>query len=174
MEIFIAPEFNFAWARSFVHRYGLGFMSASKYFSAAITGPISLLKGLSVSLKYFLNPKRIVTEQYPENKATLKMHERFRGRVELIHNEQGLHACTACGICEKACSTASINVLATKNIAGKRVLGKYLYRLDSCTQCGFCVESCPFGCLRMTQDFEMSSTDRQAFNMILNKTEGQG
>ena len=149
-------------------------MSASKYFSAAITGPISLLKGLSVSLKYFLNPKRIVTEQYPENKATLKMHERFRGRVELIHNEQGLHACTACGICEKACSTASINVLATKNIAGKRVLGKYLYRLDSCTQCGFCVESCPFGCLRMTQDFEMSSTDRQAFNMILNKTEGQG
>jgi len=149
-------------------------MSASKYFLAAITGPISLLKGLSVSLKYFFNPKKIVTEQYPENKATLKMHERFRGRVELIHNEQGLHTCTACGICEKACSTASINVLATKNIAGKRVLGKYLYRLDSCTQCGFCVESCPFGCLRMSQDFEMSSTDRSAFNMILNKTEGQG
>jgi len=149
-------------------------MSASKYFCAAITGPISLLKGLSVTLKYFFNPKRIVTEQYPENKATLKMHERFRGRVELIHNEQDLHTCTACGICEKVCSTASINVLTTKNIAGKRVLGKYLYRLDSCTQCGFCVESCPFGSLRMAQDFEMSSTDRHVFNIILNKTEGQG
>jgi NADH-quinone oxidoreductase subunit I len=174
MEIFIALEFNFAWAWSFVRRSGLDFMSTSKYFHAAIAGPISLLKGLSVTLKYFLNPKRIVTEQYPENKATLKMHERFRGRVELIHDEQGLHMCTACGICEKACSTSSINVLATKNIAGKRILGKYLYRLDSCTQCGFCVENCPFGCLRMAQDFEMSSIDRQAFNIVLNKTEGRG
>ena len=149
-------------------------MTASKYFHAAVTGPISLLKGMSVTLKYFLNPRRIVTEQYPENKATLKMHERFRGRVELIHNEQGLHSCTACGICEKSCPNASINVLSTKSIAGKKVLGKYLYRMDSCTQCGLCVESCPFGCLRMAHDFEMSSTDRQTFNMVLNKTEGQG
>jgi NADH-quinone oxidoreductase subunit I len=149
-------------------------MTVTEYLHAAITGSVSLLKGLTVTLKNFFNPKKIVTEQYPENRATLKMHKRFRGRVELIHDGQGLHACTACGICERACSTASINVLATKNIAGKRVLGKYLYRLDSCTQCGFCIESCPFGCLRMAHDFEMSSTDRRKFDMILNKTEGQG
>jgi NADH-quinone oxidoreductase subunit I len=149
-------------------------MTVSKYFTAAVTGPISLLKGLSVTLRYFFNPRRIVTEQYPENRATLKMHERFRGHVQLIHNEQNQHACTACGICEKACPNSSINVLATKNIAGKRVLGKYLYRLDTCTQCGFCVESCPFGCLGMTHDFEMSSTDRKTLNLVLNKSEGQG
>ncbi|MDR2554173.1 MAG: 4Fe-4S binding protein [Fibromonadaceae bacterium] len=149
-------------------------MSASKYFYAVVTGPISLLKGLSVTLKYLLSPGKIVTEQYPENRATLKMQERFRGRVELIHDEQGLHSCTACGMCEKACPNASINVLSTKSMAGKKILGKYLYRMDSCTQCGLCVESCPFGCLRMAHDFEMSSTDRQAFNMVLNKTEGQG
>ncbi|MDR0517427.1 MAG: 4Fe-4S dicluster domain-containing protein [Fibromonadaceae bacterium] len=147
---------------------------ASKYFHATVTGPISLLKGLSVTLKYFLNPKRIVTEQYPENKAVLKMHERFRGRVELIHDEQGLHTCTACGMCEKACPNASINVLATKSIAGKKILGKYIYRLDSCTQCGLCVESCSFGSLRMAHDFELASTHRSSFEMVLNKTEGQG
>jgi NADH-quinone oxidoreductase subunit I len=174
VEIFAAIEFALAWAWGFVHRYGLDFMSASKYFYAAVMGPVSLLKGLSVTLKYFLSPKRIVTEQYPENKATLKMHERFRGRLELIHDEQGLHSCTACGICEKACPNASINVLSTKSIAGKKVLGKYLYRMDTCTQCGLCVESCPFGCLGMAHDFEMSSADRQTFNMVLNKTEGQG
>jgi NADH-quinone oxidoreductase subunit I len=153
----------------------MGFMnSLFKYLGTAITGSISLLKGLSVTLRYFLNPRKIVTEQYPENKATLKMHERFRGRVALIHNEQNLHSCTACGICEKACPNASINVLKTTSLSGKKVLGKYLYRMDTCTQCGFCVESCPFGCLKMTHDFEMSSTDRQTFNMVLNKTEGQG
>jgi len=175
VEIFAALEFDFAWAWSLVYRYGLVFMmSASKYFYAAVTGPISLLKGLSVTLKYFLSPGKIVTEQYPENRAKLKMQERFRGRVELIHDEQGLHSCTACGMCEKACPNASINVLSTKSMAGKKILGKYLYRMDSCTQCGLCVESCPFGCLRMAHDFEMSSTDRQIFNMVLNKTEGQG
>ena len=96
-----------------------------RYFHNVVTGPISLLKGLSVSLRYFFSPKMIVTEQYPENKATLKMHERFRGRVELIHDEHDEHTCTACGMCEKACPNASINILATKNIAGKRVLGRY-------------------------------------------------
>ncbi|MDR3000292.1 MAG: 4Fe-4S binding protein [Fibromonadaceae bacterium] len=149
-------------------------MTVYKYFHAVVTGPISLLKGLSVTLKYFFNPKKIVTEQYPENRATLKMHERFRGRVELIHDEQDLHTCSGCGICEKACPNASINVLTTKSMAGKRILGKYLYRMDTCTQCGFCIESCPFGSLKMAQDFEMSSPDKQVFNMVLNKTEGQG
>jgi len=149
-------------------------MSASKYFYAVVTGPISLLKGLSVTIRYFLNPFKIVTEQYPENRAKLKMQQRFRGRVELIHDEHGLHSCTACGMCEKNCPNASINVLSTKSMAGKKILGKYLYRLGSCTQCGLCVESCPFGCLRMAHDFELSSTDRQTFDMVLNKTEGQG
>jgi len=145
----------------------------AKYFITAVTGPISLLKGLSVTLKYFFNPKKIVTEQYPENKATLKMHERFRGHLELIHNEQGLHTCTACGICEKACPNASINVLKTTSISGKKVLGNYLYRLDTCTQCSLCIEACPFGCLKMSHNFELSSADKQTFNMVLNKTEGQ-
>lgn len=145
-----------------------------RYFHNVITGPISLLKGLSVTLRYFFNPKMVVTEQYPENKATLKMHERFRGRVELIHDAQDEHTCTACGMCEKVCPNASINILTTKNIAGKRVLGRYLYRLDTCTQCGLCIESCPFGSIRMNQDFELSSTSKEGFTMILNKKEGRG
>ena len=145
-----------------------------RYFKRCITGPWSLLCGLSVSLKYFFNPKRIVTEQYPENRKTLKMHERFRGRLEMIEDAKGNNHCTACGMCERACPNASINVLSTKNIAGKKVLGRYVYHFASCTQCGLCVEACPFGAIRMNQEFEVATTDPNSLEMILNKKEGQG
>jgi NADH-quinone oxidoreductase subunit I len=145
-----------------------------RYFKRCITGPWSLMCGLSVSLKYFFDPRRIVTEQYPENRKTLKMHERFRGRLEMIEDEEGNNRCTACGMCERACPNASINVLSTKNIAGKKVLGRYVYHFASCTQCGLCVEACPFGAIRMNQDFEVATTDPNTLEMILNKKEGQG
>mgnify|MGYP004446855823 FL=1 len=153
-------------------------MTVSRYFKRylkrCVTGPVSLVMGLSVTLKYFFNPKRIVTEQYPENKKTLKMHPRYRGRLEMIEDAEGNNKCTACGMCEKACPNASINVLATKNIAGKKVLGRYEYHFGSCTQCGLCVEACPFGAIRMSQAFEVATTDPTSLDMILNKKEGQG
>jgi NADH-quinone oxidoreductase subunit I len=145
-----------------------------RYLKRCITGPWSLICGLSVTLKYFFNPKRIVTEQYPENRKTLKMHERFRGRLEMIEDEEGNNRCTACGMCERACPNASINVLATKNIAGKKVLGRYVYHFASCTQCGLCVEACPFGAIQMSPAFEVATTDPNDLEMILNKKEGQG
>ncbi|HQB65685.1 MAG TPA: 4Fe-4S dicluster domain-containing protein, partial [Fibrobacteraceae bacterium] len=74
----------------------------------------------------------------------------------------------------KACPNASINILSTKNIAGKKVLGKYLYHLGSCTQCGLCVEACPFGAIRMNQEFELSNESVDSFEMTLNKKEGRG
>ena len=145
-----------------------------RYLKRCITGPWSLLCGLSVSLKYFFDPRRIVTEQYPENRKTLKMHPRFRGKLEMIEDDQGNNLCTACGMCERACPNASINVLATKNIAGKKVLGRYVYHFASCTQCGLCVEACPFGAIRMNQEFEVATTDPNTLEIILNKKEGQG
>jgi len=145
-----------------------------RYLKRCITGPWSLICGLSVTLKYFFNPKRIVTEQYPENRKTLKMHERYRGRLEMIEDENGNNRCTACGMCERACPNASINVLATKNIAGKKVLGRYVYHFASCTQCGLCVEACPFGAIQMSPAFEVATTDPNDLEMILNKKEGQG
>lgn len=40
-----------------------------------------LLKGMKLTLGVFSSPKQIVTRQYPENRATLHLTERFRGNL---------------------------------------------------------------------------------------------
>ena len=99
MEIFAPSElvaFNF-WRCIFSLWMDFALMSTEKiktkeyikrYLKRCVSGPYSLLCGLSVTLRYFFNPKRIVTEQYPENKKTLKMHNRFRGHVVMVEDEK--------------------------------------------------------------------------------------
>jgi NADH-quinone oxidoreductase subunit I len=65
-------------------------------------------------------------------------------------------------------------VLNTKNIAGKKVLGKYIYRIDQCTLCGLCVEACPFDAIKMSNEFEHAAWDRNGYDWVLNKKEGRG
>jgi NADH-quinone oxidoreductase subunit I len=50
-----------------------------KYFADIFTGVKSLLTGMTVTGKYFFSPGQIVTQQYPENRKTLKMYDRFKG-----------------------------------------------------------------------------------------------
>lgn len=141
--------------RSYLQKIGAGF--------------VSLLQGMGVTMGYFARPGKIVTQQYPENRETLKMMDRFRGHLVLTNDESGNHICTACGICERACPNGTISVLATKDISGRKVLGKYLYRFSQCTLCNLCVESCPYGAIEMGKDFELAVYDRQQLSFILNK-----
>ncbi len=133
----------------------------------------ALLKGLGVTLNYIIHPKRVVTREYPENRETLTFPERFRGQVVMPHDENNDHNCTACTLCEKACPNGSISILTTKNIASKRVLGQFVYRLSSCTLCNLCIEACPFDAIRMGHGFEMAGYTREELDLILNKKEGR-
>ncbi|MBM3437184.1 MAG: 4Fe-4S dicluster domain-containing protein, partial [Bacteroidetes bacterium] len=96
---------------------------------------------------YFVHPREIVTQQYPENRKKLVMFERFKGEVVMIHNENNQHRCTACGICELNCPNGSIEVIsrmvATEDGKKKRELSKHIYHLGMCTFCYLCVKSCP-------------------------------
>ena len=132
-----------------------------------------LFKGMAVTLRYLVSPRKVVTRQYPENRETLAFPERFCGQVVMPHDEQGEHNCTACTLCEKACPNGSISILTTKNIASKRVLGQFVYRLSSCTLCNLCIEACPFDAIRMGHGFEMASYAREELDLILNKKEGR-
>ena len=54
----------------------------------------SLLVGMNRTGYYFTHHKEIITEQYPDNRDTLVMAERFRGEVVMAHDENNEHACT--------------------------------------------------------------------------------
>ncbi|MEI6970962.1 MAG: 4Fe-4S binding protein [bacterium] len=135
-------------------------------------GLLSLLQGMAVTLKYFLRPWTVVTRQYPENRATLKMYERFRSNLVMTHDQDGFHNCTACGICQTACPNASINVVTAKDAAGKRFLRNYVWRMDACTFCNACVQACPFGAIAMGGNFENAVYDRRLLTYSLNRYSG--
>ena len=76
------------------------------YFSEIYNGVKTLLKGMSITGKYFLHSRNnAITQQYPDNRDTLKMFDRFRGEVIMPHDENNEHTCTGCQKCEIACLT---------------------------------------------------------------------
>jgi len=144
------------------------------YLYGAFSGLFSLLRGMGVTIRYFADPGKIITQQYPENRDTLQMMARFRGHLVLVHDENSNHRCTACGMCEKSCPNGTISVLPTKDATGRRVLGRYVYRLAQCTLCNLCVESCPYGALEMEKGFEMAVYDRGLLTYVLNREKEAG
>lgn len=147
--------------------------SIAEYFKDIINGLKSLLKGLSVTNRYFFSPGKIVTQKYPDNRKTLVMHERFKGELIMPHNEKNEHRCTGCGICEMNCPNGTIEVISKTiiNEEGKkqRVIDKHIYRLGMCTFCALCVKSCPSHALAFSQEFEHAVFNRAKLIKILNK-----
>ena len=54
------------------------------YFREIFDGVASLVRGMKVTGGYFIRPKEIVTQRYPENRNELKMFDNFKGELELI------------------------------------------------------------------------------------------
>ncbi len=146
--------------------------SFKNYITSFWKGLWSLLVGMKVTGKEFITPK--VTEQYPENRKTLKIADRFRGTLTLIEDENGNNRCVACGICQLNCPNGTIKVLSSKVTTEdgktKRVLDKYMYDLGSCTFCQLCVITCPHDALKFVPDFEHAVFTRGKLVKQLNHT----
>jgi NADH-quinone oxidoreductase subunit I len=145
----------------------------TKYFSDLFRGVKSLLTGMSVTGRYFFSPWEIVTQQYPENRKTLRMFDRFKGEVTMPHDANNQHRCTGCGICDTNCPNGSIEVISkrTETADGKkvRVIDKHIYHLSMCTFCALCIKTCPSNALAWGQDFEHAVFDRTKLTKVLNQ-----
>ena len=82
--------------------------------------PIDIAKGMALTGKYFgkvffsANRKKVrahlkhFTQEYPE--VPVKLQPRFRGRLQLIRDEQGEIKCVCCLACEKICPSQIIKI----------------------------------------------------------------
>ena len=147
--------------------------SLINYIADIFKGIWTLLVGLKITGKYFFTPWKNVTQQYPENRDTLKMFDRFRGEVIMPHDESNEHRCTGCGICELNCPNGSIEIISKfiVNEEGKKkkVIDKHIYHLGMCTLCNLCVKSCPSDAIVMGQKFEHATWDRASLTKVLNQ-----
>ena len=145
-------------------------MNIKEYFSSLIEGTHSLIKGMEVTGKELFTKK--VTEQYPENRAELKIPERFRATLQFIYDDEGYHKCIACKTCERNCPNGTIEIITRMvdlpNGKKKMKLDKYMYDLGSCTFCGLCVSTCPTDAIEFSNDFEQAVFRREALIKQLN------
>jgi NADH-quinone oxidoreductase subunit I len=140
-------------------------------FRKSIDALMGLLSGMALTFYYFIRLDKVITQQYPENRDSLTMFPRYKGKISLIKNEAtGLYNCTACGLCARACPNNSITVERDKDPQTKKPrLVRFIYNFDRCTLCGLCIEACKFNALKMSQEFETAVYDKSELVQILNK-----
>ena len=148
-------------------------MFLTRYIKDVFGAIRSSLKGMRLTGYYALHHRREkITQQYPDNKATLALPERFRGEVVMPHDENNEHACTGCTACELACPNSTIKIITKFDITPegkkKKALDTFVYHLELCTMCNLCVVACPTDAIKMAQSFEHSVTDRNKLTKILN------
>ncbi len=143
-----------------------------RYIKDIASAVASLLKGMRRTGYYFTHRKEIITQQYPDNRDTLVLPERFKGEVVMPHNEQNEHRCTGCTACELACPNGTIKVVTKFDITPegkkKKAIDILVYHLELCTMCNLCVVACPSDAIVMAQTFEHSVFDRNQLTKVLN------
>jgi NADH-quinone oxidoreductase subunit I len=112
--------------------------------------------------------RKVVTEQYPEDKDKHPVKPRFHGRHQLNRHPDGLEKCVGCELCAWACPADAIYVEGADNneIAryspGERYGRVYQINYLRCIFCGLCIEACPTRALTMTHEYELADRSREA------------
>jgi len=126
---------------------------------------IELARGLSVTLKYFFQPK--FTLRYPMEKTPKS--NRFRGLHALRRYPNGEERCIACKLCEAVCPALAITIDSAQREDGTRRTTRYDIDLFKCIYCGFCEESCPVDSIVETDILEFHFEHRA--ESVVNKAQ---
>lgn len=147
---------------------------------------LGMLKGLSVTIRHFvesylydrkpwekryneewlakhqaIDGKGLFTIQYPEQKRQIA--ENFRFIPMLVYEEsQDEPRCTACGICARVCPPQCIWIQRATDAKGRPTPRPSGFWIDAtiCMSCGYCAEYCPFDAIKMNQEHEIATDDR--------------
>lgn len=86
----------------------------------------------------------------PGEQKKVSLGPSYRGRVGLKRE-----LCIGCSLCEKDCPSSAIQIVQDEK--GKRPR----FFLDRCMFCGQCKESCPTKAIYMSNELELSVSDRK-------------
>lgn len=142
-------------------------MSVSRYFSNIFGVGKSIVIGMSITMKYFVESlllkKHTVTVQYPREMDVIP--ERHRG-IHYLETEK----CIMCWKCSDICPVDCIYIEGVRGADGvlkegwrgkKATLSKFTVDYTVCIFCGLCEEPCPPLCIHLGPEFDYHSTDRK-------------
>ncbi len=119
----------------------------------------AIIKGMWITLKHLIkfNP---ITVEYPEEIKQLPPN--YRGLHIMPGDDEGNIRCVACKLCEVACPTQAISIVAepADDYGVERRPKFYNIDFTRCVFCGFCAEACPCDALRMGMKYELASYNR--------------
>lgn len=143
------------------------------YIKRSFLELISVLKGMTVTIRYLL-VRHPITERYPldENRAH-DLPARFRGKLALISERRSDTSdpdCITCKMCEKACPNRSIVIEMDpqKHADGKPIPKVFDWNYSTCIFCNLCVEACNWDALTFVTTFEGAQDERE--KLLLDKT----
>ncbi|MBF0544463.1 MAG: NADH-quinone oxidoreductase subunit I [Candidatus Riflebacteria bacterium] len=105
---------------------------------------------MSITLKYFLHPKEVITMQYPDEKW--EMPPRYRGFHSVAF--EGKEACVGCLQCQKICTEHSIFISTSMGSDNKRKIHEFFVNLGTCSFCGNCQDVCPTKAIKLGGEYE--------------------
>jgi NADH-quinone oxidoreductase subunit I len=124
---------------------------------------VEILKGLAITKKHFLKNLfgKTVTIQYPEERR--QYSDRFRG-MHYIKATNGVENCTACMLCPTVCPAECIHIEAGEREDKEKYPVKFEIDVLRCCFCGMCEEACPKDAIKLSNIYEMSLTEREAYD----------
>ncbi len=117
----------------------------------------SILIGMSITLRYFLDPREVITMQYPDERWEIP--PRFRGFHTVAF--EGKEACIACLQCQRICSEHAILIRVSVGEDKKRKVDEFYLNLGTCSFCGSCQEVCPTKAIKLGSGYEGSVWDKR-------------